>query len=526
MIIDARQVPADTVVEMDVCIVGSGAAGTTIARELIGTPLRVGLLESGGFDYDVDAQALYQGFNAGRHYYDLDICRLRYFGGTTNHWSGWCRPFEPIDFERRAWVPHSGWPFGLDELQPFYERAHEICQLNATDFTASFLRDRQPQSRLLESQEVVALAYRFSPPTRFGEVYRTEIEAARNVNAYLHANLVAIATDDRPQQVSGLEVATLDGKRFRIKARYVILAAGGIENARLLLASDDVHENGIGNDHDLVGRFFMEHPEPLSGAFLHSNRSADESDPFLAYILNEQGNETSYPLLTVSEAVQEREQILNCGITFSPQRMTSEGWAALRRLVRPGPGEAANRDFMSDVGDVLSDLGGVVDNAAYKLGLDTSPPTVLSVESMGQQAPDPESRITLSEERDALGMRRPILDWHLDALSKRSIRRTQEIIGQELARLGFGRMKIDLSKDFDEWPQQFTYGNHHMGTTRMSSDARTGVVNADCRVHGIENLYIAGSSIFPTGGSAPPTMTIVALATRLADHIKGVAART
>ena len=216
-------------------------------------------------------RSLYEGENVGRHYYDLDKCRLRYFGGTTNHWSGWCRPLSSVDFEAREWIPHSGWPISLDDVTPFYGRAQEFCQLGRYGYDRAFLEIEVPTQPILSFDDgrLVTLAYQLSPPTRFGELYRAELKAANRVSVYLNANVVEIETDAVPRGVRAFRVATLTGARFTVVARRFILAAGGIENARLLLCSNSVMAAGLGNGRDLVGRIFY-------GPFRADNRSFDD----------------------------------------------------------------------------------------------------------------------------------------------------------------------------------------------------------------------------------------------------------
>jgi choline dehydrogenase-like flavoprotein len=515
--LDARELPTGTVVETDVCIVGAGAAGITIARELAGSRFRVCLLESGGLDYDPQVQDMYKGSNIGRDYYDLDVCRLRYFGGTTNHWAGWCRPLEAIDFEKRSWIPHSGWPFGFGEIEPYYPRAYEICQVPSPEVVekitaAQVTRGDSPVS---DDGRVVTLTAQFSPPTRFGEVYRSELRAASGVSVYLNANVVNIDMNDVARSVVGLDVATLDGNSFRITGRHFILAAGGIENPRLMLACNKVQTAGIGNRYDLVGRFFMEHPEPPTGLFMPTR----PHDPKWAAYDKSHREASREPLrlMSLHPSILEREQLLNSAVGLGHGR--SEAWAAARRLILAFKKREMPEQFASDLYSVISDLDGFANDAYYKFhGAKTDSADVFSIDSYCQQAPNPDSRVTLAAERDALGLPRANLDWRLTELDRHTVRRTLEIVGAELGRLGLGRVKVD----FEDWPDDFLKGNHHIGTTRMSDDPKLGVVDASCRVHDIQNLFIAGSSVFPTAGSAAPTLTIVAMALRLAEHLKQI----
>jgi choline dehydrogenase-like flavoprotein len=258
MFIDANEVPEATVVETDICIVGAGAAGITIACEFIGTRFRVCVLESGGFASDPKTQGLYRGTNVGHHYYDLDVCRLRYFGGSTNCWGGWCRPLKPVDFKEQPWVPYSGWPFSFENLEPYYRRAQAICQLGPYGYDVSYLKTQIGSELLpLDQGRLVTDVIQFSPPTRFGEVYRLVIKSAANVRTYLSANVTNIETGETPNAVTRLRAETLSGRKFWITAKCYILAAGGLESPRLLLISNAAEKTGLGNRYDLVGRFLL-----------------------------------------------------------------------------------------------------------------------------------------------------------------------------------------------------------------------------------------------------------------------------
>jgi len=514
MFIDAHEVPEETNLDTDVCIIGAGAAGITLAREFRSAPFRTCLLESGGFEYDTTTQDLYKGQNIGRTYYDLDVCRLRYFGGTTNHWGGDCRPLNLIDFEEQPWVPYSGWPFGIEELLPYYRRAQEVCQLGPYGYDAGYLQEHIANGLLpLDKARMVTEVMQFSPPTHFGDVYRPEIKAAVNVTAYLNANVTNIETRDTTKAVTRLRIATLSGRRFWITAKIYILAAGGIENARLLLVSNKTEAAGLGNEHDLVGRFFMDHPEYIVGLLLPVN-PGDEK--WATYCQDYYGRKRWQMLGTLSprKSILEHDQILHCSIGLIYGGTPSEGWNALHEILHGN--YLGAKQFASDLWRVLTDIEDVVRVGYAKLTHGFLPQTTFPIYCWGQTAPNPNSRVTLGDKRDMLDLPRLKLDLQLSELGRKSIKRTLEIFAQTLGETGLGRAQMT----FDDWPSDFHYGNHHIGTTRMSADAKRGVVNADCRLHGIGNLYVAGSSVFPTSGSANPTLTIVALALRLADHIK------
>ncbi len=260
--------PGGTELECDLCIIGAGAAGITIARELAGTRLRVCLLESGGLEPDQATQELTEGESVGLPYYALSATRLRRFGGTTNHWAGTCHPLDEIDFETRPWVRDSGWPLTRSELEPFYRRAHEICQLGPYHYDPAAWTTARDRALDLDARVLRTGVSLGSPPTRFGRVYRADIEHAGNVRTYLFANAVELEFAPGSERIARVRVACLTGNRLSVRARCYVLAAGGIENARLLLASDRRRRDGPGDRYDLVGRHFMDHPAVIGGVFL------------------------------------------------------------------------------------------------------------------------------------------------------------------------------------------------------------------------------------------------------------------
>lgn len=521
MISDFRSAEDGTRIEADLCIIGAGAAGITLARAFLGSGVRVCVLESGGFELEPATQELAAGENVGQAYEDLEATRLRYFGGTTNHWAGTCAPLAPIDFQPRAWVPHSGWPFTRAELEPFYRRAHPICELGAFSYGRQVWQElgRRPDAF---NPAVVELDFlRESPPTRFGEVYRAELEQADNVHVLLHANARDIRTDEAARAVRHVELASLTGTRAEVVARIYVLAAGGLENARLLLASDGVEPAGLGNRHDLVGRFFMEHPHTEPGIVVHDEASLTER--YLRRYELSDGAEAS-PIFGAAPALQARHRALGAHSLLFEVPGFDSGVRAARELwlgARKGDLPAA---LGEKVWYVVRDLDDLASYAYARLVSGERPSDLvqLGFAMRSEQAPNPDSRVTLAEDRDALGMRRLQLDWRLTERDKHAVLTLTRALGAEFARLGLGRVRVAdwLSEAGNSWPADMLGGYHHMGTTRMHDDPKRGVVDADCRVHHVDNLYLAGSSVFPTGGSVNPTLTIVALALRLAEHLE------
>ena len=550
MIIDAHSVPEDEEIETDICIVGAGTGGLTLARELIGQDFRICLLESGGLKPDRETQSLYQGENIGRPYFSLDVARSRYFGGTTNRWhipigddcSGVrMRPFDAIDFEKRDWVPFSGWPFDKSHLDPFYERAQKICKITPTSYDVMDWEDPEKTPPLTFSGDrVKTVIFKFGSRHPFLNEYAEEVRQATNITTYLYANVIEIETNETARTVSRLRAGCLEGNKFWVRAKQFILAAGAIEIPRLLLSSNITQNSGLGNQNDLVGRFFMEHPHCWSGFYVPSSPEIFKLTALYDHIHKVNG----VPIigkLSLSEAVLRREKLLNYVVELVPRVVLK---SSLNPLLYPkidSKSVRSYRTFRSAMGqgklpaDLKKHLRNIfsglddftitayrnIKKRALRL-FDKSRVCLFKLANMSEQAPNPESRVTLGPDRDSLGLRRVRLNWCLSPMDINCIVRSQQILDEELRKSGLGRIYLELNNETP--PQRITGGWHHMGTTRMHTDPKNGVVDQNCRVHGISNLYIAGPSVFPTSGYANPALTIVALAVRLADHMKSLMA--
>ncbi len=494
MLIDARELDQGTLLEADVCVVGGGAAGIMLAIELKDSGLSVVLLESGGFQYDPASQALYGGNETGSYLRPeseyLTVTRLRHFGGTTGHWGGWCRPHDPEDFERRSWVENSGWPLERTDLDPHYEHVNRALDLPPFDDAANTagLPLIFPPEAAFETTLMHVNAVRFS--RRYGRVLRRAKRKA--VRVAMYANLTEIEVDENAARVEAVAAATLDGVRFRVRARSYVLATGGIENARLLLASNRVAENGLGNDHDWVGRCFMEHPFVRVGHLVAVDPRLTHGDDPYSSRPSSLRTARLYGLLRLRAEAQRRHRLLNGLVLLS--RIGHRGFPELTREVNRLAGELTETE--------------------------ESPQTpTWEVHFAGEQIPNRASRVHLIDERDALGMPRSGLDWRLSDQDTDNVHRTCQLLAAEIGASLGGRLRLLPERDdpFARWD----WSKHHMGTTRMAADPKQGVVDLDSRVHGIANLYVAGSSVFPTAGCSNPTLTLLALTVRLARHLEG-----
>lgn len=568
MLVDGRTIPTDSRIEADLCIIGGGAAGIALAREFIGQPKRVVVLESGDLDADARTQALAQGEVVGLPYFPLDTARLRSLGGTTNHWGGFCRPMQSDDLESKPWIPNSGWPISIGELEPYYERARIVCGIRSGEWALErwLTKDRFRPLPLAGDRVATRIAQIVPRRARsFRAAYRAELKAAPNVIVQCGANVTEIETNAAGSLATLVRVATLAGSRYSVAARQIVLAAGGIENPRILLASSRQWPRGLGNGHDLVGRFFLEHPRFIGG-FLAP------SDPNLSvglYRNHRAGNSLLLGYLALTRETRRTEGLVHVQISLIPQlvgsfeRVRHSGDIGdVRRLVAAVRGRRDRDQFGRHLANVVADLTtwqsvaipgaplpvpfpevvgklmkstpleaqalipdllGDIVAAGYAKKI-RAPFEKVGLRTRIDPVPNADSRVTLGPDRDELGVPRVRLDWRLSAMDHHSVRRSLEILGAEIGRADLGRVQITLDEDPGVWPVDLAGGWHHMGTTRMSDDPRRGVVDRDGRVHGIQNLFVAGSSVFPTAGSGTPTLTIVALALRLAERLKGLLA--
>ena len=507
---DIRALDSNTRLHADLCIVGAGAAGIAIALEWAGSSRSVLLLEGGGLDLDSEIQDLYRGSILGQPYYPLESASLHYLGGATGHWAGFCTTLDRIDFERRDWVPESGWPIARSDLDVYYNRAHRYLELGPYEYDVKHWEEADVEQQRLPVDPRVAWTkiWQFSPPTRFGTKYYDELVRAQNIHLLTYANVCDITANAALDRVTGVEVRTHAGKSFWIQAEDIVLACGAMQNARLLLAADRQMPGGLGNKHDLVGRYFMEHIEMPAAELILRDPLATKMKLYKRYpgITKVRGE------LAVSEDVQRERKILNGTASFQPGIKGGSGKSTFQ-MYPPAYIEKYRANTRTVVAPPTIDERRRVP-ASYP---------VYHLMTRQEQAPNPHSRVILSTERDSLGLRRADLDWRLSPLDKHSMRTFFELLGTEFRRSGVGSMELRdwLRADDSNWPTFLSGGWHQMGTTRMHSDPCHGVVDADCRVHGMSNLFVAGASVFPTGGAGNPIMTVVALALRLSDLLKG-----
>jgi hypothetical protein len=470
MLTDLNSISAnkDSYSGFDVTIVGAGAAGITLALKLSSYGKKVALVEAGGLEFSDESQQVYKAKTVGDPYFELDTARLRYFGGTTNHWSGWCRTFEPEDFNRGYLGKKYNWPIDFQELDKYRAEACEILEIS------SEFKDVNSFDTEIES-----INFNFSPPVRFGSKYFNTLAENPLVHVFLNSNLVDVMSSG--EKVLSIKLASYNGVVSSISASNFVFAMGGIENSRYLLWLQTKYGNSFISDESPVGRYWMEHPHFTLGQAIVDKRKVRE----LFY--------------SISPQAQIDDGIMNCG--FRVQHLNDEGTKALiRDLLCQAP--SLGKSLVSLAGKNL--VCGVQFRAAW------------------EQSPEDWNRIVLDNEQDNFGIPKPILNWRKSELDRKTVVSSVKRFNEWLLRIDGGRIQLDrwiLEEEGYPLDDELA-GFHHMGGTRMHSSKEYGVVDKNCKVYGSSNLYIAGSSIFTTGGHNNPTLPIVQFALRLAEHLK------
>ena len=530
--------------DVDVCVVGGGAAGLTLANTLRGSGLAVLVLEAGGLKQTTAAQDPYRGevVDPAAHPW-LEHFRVRAIGGASRVWGGRCLPFDPIDFEHRPWVPGPGWPIDLQSLTEDYQAAQIAAEAGAFDYDpSSALPGAQAEfAPGLDGPDIVTRLERFSRPTNFWTRYGDGLARDPQVHVLMNAPTLAIRLAADARAVDHLEVRAPDGTAAKVRARQYVIAAGGLESVRLLLSSDDVQSHGVGGGSGHLGRYYMSHLAATAGRVTFAEPSRIAFD----YAVDAAGVYVRRRFTLTAEA-QRRAGCLN--IAF--------------RTHLPDPADPAHGDAVLSAMYLVKDLllyeysrklrerrptaallGRHVANVARdpvamarfsrrwvekRILADRKLPSVVlgsptgdfALEFHAEQAPNPESRLTLSDARDQLGQRRLRVDWRMTEQDETSLRTAYGVLAAELARTGTGVLRYAPDEVAARARAEGAYGGHHIGAARMSASPDDGVVDSQCRVHGIGNLHMASTAVFPTSGQANPTLTLLALTHRLAVRLR------
>lgn len=502
MELDARQAATGTTLSADICIVGAGPAGIALAHELVAAGRQVVVLESGSRDAGPKVQELNAGDSTGDPYETLERCRHRALGGTATIWNTWFQgvrhakyvPLDDTDFEVRDWVPWSGWPFPASALSPYYRRAQALCGPGPWDYQPGEWNTGGQPLLSFPDHSLRNAIYQYGTAGQFTETLPARLAASASVQLVSGTTLIGLTRSPGGERVISADWATTAGTRGIVRAGRFVLAAGGIENARLLLL--------FLGERPWLGWGFMEHPVDSSlwissrhpallapGGF-YTHRPTASGTPVLGRIGLAPELLRSHRLRNASlRLLQDEEPML--------LQQPAARRAVARRLVPFQP----LRRLLGNLVRGVAGLTRRVRASRYQILIDL------------EQGPHPENRVTLTNSRDSFGLFRPALHWRFREEDRENHRLLLPLVIGELQRAGAGR--ITVARDVPIDPKH----HHHSGTTRMHSDPAVGVVDANLRVHGMENLFVTGASVFPTAGFANPTLTALALSVRLADYL-------
>ena len=542
MLRSASESHAGTVVSAQVCIVGAGPAGLTLARELASAACKVLLVESGDFRYRRKLKELNEGDTFGDQYPNPRWQRVRQVGGCSNKWlvdigngqkGARFVPLDPIDFEKRDWIPNSGWPITRDDLDPHYARAHRHCGIGPPRYDVEAWGD--VAAFAIQTPGLETTMFQFGAQSRWISGHDHLFMTEPNIEVMLGATVTEIETNPSGDVVTGLKVINPAGASIAVKSDLFILSVGCIETTRLLLNSNAVHANGLGNQFDVVGRYFMDHPQSYLNVLTPRNRNI--FDKCSIYDIRSMGDMAVMAKLAFRKSALEEHQLPNsCHLLF-PRRdhFLSDAFQAFFSVVLDVKHKSIPRNLIQrgltmakGAGDLLPIALWAAQGRAYypylakggwaELSQKSDLFTTFEVWSMFEQLPNPENRVGLSAKRDYNGTRKIEIHWRFTDDDRKSVTRIREQFGREIEAGGIG--KVAWSREPISTPTSV----HPIGGARMGHDPRTSVVDRDLKVHGVKNLFVASSAVFPTSGYANPTLTVVALACRLADRIKTILA--
>lgn len=523
MLVDGNLVVQDSVVEADVCIVGAGAAGISVASEFIGSRYKVVLLESGGFSLDDKAQRL----NAVEsEELAIDpLSRIRQLGGTTTVWAGKWIPFTPYDLEKKNWVAHSGWPLRYEELIPYYKRASALLQGPSWDqFKEYYDQAARFDHNHSSSLRQAPIHWLASKNLEFSQMFAKDLKGSQQITVFLRSSVVSLRLKQNLESIEMLRVRTLENNHFQVKSKFTVLACGGIENARLLLASNQQQICGVANENDNVGRYYMNHPK---GEIAKVNLGENADLPGW-FGLQDKFRHRVDAGLRFDEVFLSKKKLLNTCLLLIPEYPWSNDEHLPKLLtqiskLRQNPlrkepyltalSEGAKTAKLAMAKYFKAKLASRISGKSMRVRR-------IRLQYYMEQVPNPENRVQLSENRDQFGNPIAKMRWTINELERKTVACLHEEFKKLVERAAIGQFSW-LSVDKAGADQgTVADSSHHMGTTRMGDNPKLSVVDVNCRAHSVNNLYIAGSSVFPTGGFSNPTFTIAALAIRLADKLK------
>lgn len=516
MIVDYNDASTSQTYECDICIVGSGAAALAMLTRLYDTSYQIVVLEAGGEEITSQNQKIYDTSAPFHPLPGAQEGRFRVFGGSTVKWGGQALPLDPIDFAKRNWVPFSGWPIPYEEVAKYYPLVDNFLGLELESYEAK-IYELLRQKKLEGTDELNFRFSKWSPKPNIREEYRGKIATATNIILVKNANLIAINLSESYKEVDNLAITNHSHKKGKVRAKRYVIACGGIENARLLLASNHQNNKGVGNNYDVVGRFLQDHPNSYIGTVINSNALIQQ---YFNYFFIRKTR--CLPRFILSEHFQTTNKVLNASasILFFPQEddAYSQVLDMYRKKVR---GNLKLNDIKTLVKLVMqaNQLVKPISSIIFHKKVFTPNPSI-KLNLMMETPPEWTNRVALTEKRDSLGMPIASVEWKLSEQVRHTLIECAKLFARYFPLLNLGDLQLEEWIDSAEWSTRIKDAYHHIGTTRMSISSREGVVDTNCKVFGLENLYLAGSSVFPTSGHSNPTSTLIALAFRLSEHLK------
>ncbi len=510
---DLKNFSTNTNLEYDICIIGSGPAGISLAKELSDSNYKITILESGGLETEDEYQELNNGENSGPSYLSLYSSRLRCFGGAGKLWAGVCAPYKKDEFNKKSFINLSGWPISLSDLEEYYTKAGEMLGIVHSKFydkslLGNTLKEKSFKEFNRKDSFLSANVFQISSPENrdLAEKYRTIFESSKSIDVIFHSTVTELNLTNDTSGIESVSIADLNGKKSKIKAKLFVLACGALENPRILLMSNKLNKNGIGNNNGLVGSCFMSHPGVNDVAQIYKE-SPDE-----CVAKNQNNKNFKYKVVYEMSSKQRFEQkTLRHSLSISPSKdLLDKSTYTNNRFFSEGIKLFENTNFLHKILCFFkSENEYLPKNWNLSVGL--------------EQPPRLSNKLKLHKTKDDLGM--PKIDMHWDDISqieKETVIKSTETMARELGLLGIGKIKFKNELLSGESYKIDDPINHHIGTTRMSNSPKTGVVDKNCKVFGVSNLYIAGSSVFPTSSIVNPTYTIIALSLRLGKYIKKI----
>ena len=513
---DLKDFSSNSTLEYDICIVGSGPAGISVAKQLLDTDHRVVILESGGLDPEAEYQELNEGKNSGPSYLSLDSSRLRCFGGAGKLWAGHCAPFKKDEFNKKPFIPLSGWPISFNDLKTYYKQAAKMLGISYEKFyDKSLLGNTFVEKSFKEFNRdnsfisANVLQYSSAENRDFAEKYRVDFESSKNTDVIFHSTVTQLSLSNNAKNVDSVSIADLNGNKAIIKAKIFVLACGALENPRILLMSNKTYKNALGNSSGLVGACFMSHPGLGPVAKVHKT----SSEECISY--DKKNNKYSV-FFEISSNERSKQKILRHALVLTPYKDLLDKYTYTSgRVFSEGMELFKNFNLISSIKKFVCEIKDIKHQEYspknWSLGVGIEQPPRLS------------NNLKLHTTKDVLGMSKINMYWdNIGKIEKDTVVKSVKILARELGLLGTGKIKFTNALLSGESHKIDDPINHHIGTTRMSDSFKTGVVDKNCKVFGISNLYIAGSSVFSTSSVVNPTYTIIALSLRLGRYIKNI----